>query len=79
MSNDLNERRQFLEQQLEWSKKQALILEEIETKLYKMRELAEYVLANELSEGEAAQINHTWNELKREVAQLQQELYPLAH
>ena len=42
MNNEKKERKQFLEQQLEWCKEQDHILEEIEMKLYKMKEIAQY-------------------------------------
>jgi hypothetical protein len=49
MDKDQQEQKKFLEQQLQWSKEQARILDEIEKKLYEMKEIAEYALKHKLS------------------------------
>ena len=41
MNKDEQDNKKFLEQQLQWCKNQGRILEEIEMKLYKMKEIAQ--------------------------------------
>lgn len=57
MDKDLQEYKKFLEQQLEWSKKQDCILEEIENKLHKMKKIAQSALNYEFTEIEIEQMN----------------------
>ena len=49
MEKEEQERKQFLEQQLEWCRKQDDLLKEIEMKLGEMREIAQYALEHVLT------------------------------
>jgi hypothetical protein len=49
MDKDEQEQKRFLEEQIEWCKKQEVTLEEIEEKLYEMKELAKYARDHELT------------------------------
>jgi len=73
------ERKKFLEQQLERSRKQDHILEEIEMKLHEMKEIAQYALDYELTAKEVAGLNSQLNELKREVHFLEKQLHSVVH
>ncbi|MEC1770233.1 hypothetical protein [Schinkia azotoformans] len=79
MNKDEQERKKFLEDQLQWCKEQDTILEEIEFKLYKMREIAEYALKHDLSKIEKDQLNHQLNKLKKEVHSLEKMLQTVFH
>lgn len=72
---DIEEHKKFLEEQIEWYKEQDRILEEIEVKLYEMKEIAEYALEYELSSDKKDDLNYQLNELKNEVHLLQTKLY----
>jgi len=81
MENGKNrkEQKKFLEQQLEWCKEQDRILEEIDSKLRKMKRIAEYSLVNELSSKEVDELNAQLNELKNEVHSLEKQLQSVVH
>ena len=79
MNKDEREHKRFLEQQLEWCKKQDRILEEIETKLYEMKKIAQYALDHELTEIEIELLNNQLNELKSEVHLLEKQLQTVIH
>jgi putative NADPH-quinone reductase len=79
MKKEEQEHKQFLEQQLEWCKKQDRILEEIEMKLHEMKEIAQYALNHELTETEVNHLNIQLNELKSEVHFLEQQLHSVVH
>lgn len=79
MNKDEQERKKFLEDQLQWCKEQDTILEEIEFKLNKMREITEYALKYDLSKIEKDQLNHQLNELKKEVHLLEKMLQTVFH
>jgi CRISPR/Cas system-associated exonuclease Cas4 (RecB family) len=79
MDKDQKEQKKFLEQQLQWSKEQACILEEIEEKLYEMKGLAEYALTHELSPIEINKLNEQLNDLKNEVHSLEKQLRSIVH
>ena len=79
MDKDDQERKQFLEQQLEWCKEQDCILEEIEMELYKMKEVAQYTLDHELTDLEVERLNGHLNELKNEIQVLEKQLYSVVH
>lgn len=66
--------RQFLEQQLKWCKEQDHILEQIETKLHEMKEIAQYTLDHELSIIKIEHLNDPINQLKNEVHSLEAQL-----
>ena len=72
MDKDQQEKKRFLEEQIEWCKKQDAILQEIEEKLYKMKELAEYSCNNEITPLETEKLNNELNTLKQEVHSLEQ-------
>ncbi len=79
MNKDEREHKQFLEQQLEWCKEQDRILEEIETKLHEMKEIAQYSLENELTPLEINQLNNQLKELENEVHLLEKQLHTVVH
>ncbi len=79
MDKEEQEHKQFLEQQLEWCKKQDRILEEIEMKLHEMKKIAEYALEHELTPIEIDQLNGQLNELKSEVHFLEKQLHSVVH
>ena len=79
MDKQEQEHKKFLEQQLEWCKKQDRILEEIEMKLYEMKKITQYTLDHELTEIEIEQLNVQLNELKSEVHLLEKQLQTVVH
>lgn len=48
----------------------------IETKLYKMKEIAEYAVANKLDPVETKKLNDEMDQLKEKVASLKKQLRP---
>lgn len=66
----------FLEKKLHWCKEQDRLLEKIETKLYEMRETAEYAATNNLNPLETKKLQDKIDQLQEEVASLQTQLYP---
>lgn len=76
MSKRNEERLYLLEEQLEWSKRQTWLLEEIEMKLRAIKKITEYVLEADLSEEEANLLNQEISECQQEVKALQKRLYP---
>ncbi|MEH7440677.1 hypothetical protein V7182_24830 [Neobacillus drentensis] len=79
MNKDEQEYCQFLEQQLEWCKKQNRILEEIEMKLHDLKKVAQYALNHELTAQEIEQMNSQINDLKKEVHFLEKQLHSVVH
>jgi len=79
MDKKQQEHKQFLEQQLEWFKKQDRILEAIELKLHEMKKIAQYVVDHELTSLEIEQLNVQLNELKDEVQCLEKHLHSVVH
>ena len=79
MDKKQQEHKQFLEQQLEWFKKQDRILEAIELKLHEMKKIAQYVVDHELTSLEIEQLNVQLNELKDEVQCLEKQLHSVVH
>ncbi|MBM7607961.1 CRISPR/Cas system CMR subunit Cmr4 (Cas7 group RAMP superfamily) [Lysinibacillus composti] len=79
MEKEEKERKQFLVQQLEWFKKQDLILEEIEFKLLEMKRIAQYVANDNLTSLENEQLNAQFNKLKSEVHLLEKQLHSIVH
>ena len=67
MNKDEQDNKKFLEQQLQWCKNQGRILEEIEMKLYKMKEIAQYALDHDLNLIEIEKLNGQLTELTNEV------------
>ncbi len=70
MDKETQEHKRFLEEQLEWCKEQDNILEEIEDKLYEMKEIAECALVNDMTTNEIARFNHQLDNLKRKFSLL---------
>lgn len=79
MDKNQQDKKRFLEEQIEWCKKQNAILQEIEEKLYKMKELAEYSCNNEITPSETEKLNNQLNTLKQEVHSLEQILQSVVH
>ncbi|MFK2827162.1 hypothetical protein QYG89_16185 [Bacillus sp. B190/17] len=79
MNKDEQDHKRFLEEQIEWCKKQDSILEAIEEKLYEMKELAEYVRDHELTPLEINKLKDQLNTLKQEVHSLEQQLQSVVH
>lgn len=73
------EKKKFLEEQLEWCKKQDRILEEIEMKLREMKEIAEYVQLYDLALVEKEELNGKFQSLKKEVEALEKSLQLVVH
>ncbi|OKL36339.1 hypothetical protein [Domibacillus mangrovi] len=79
MDKDQQEHKKFLERQLQWSREQARILEEIDMHLHEMKEIAEYAVNHELTLGEVETLNGQLNELKDVIHSLEQQLQPVIH
>lgn len=79
MNKGQQEIKRFLEEQVEWCKCRDALLEKIENKLYKMKELAEYAYNHHLTFTETAMINAQLNTLKQEVYSLEQQLHSRFH
>jgi flagellin-like hook-associated protein FlgL len=79
MEKDLQERKEFLEQQLQWSKEQASILDEIEANLHEMKEIAVYASKHELTSDEVEKLNYQLNHLKNVVQYLEKKLRSVIH
>lgn len=58
--------KEFLESQLQWSKNQTAILDEMESKLGEMKEIAEQATKNDLSGSVREQLNCQLERLKYE-------------
>lgn len=79
MDKEQQEQKQFLEEQVEWCKQQDRILEQIESKLYEMKELAQYAYSHALTQAEADGLNNKLNDLKEEVMSLEKQLQSIVH
>jgi hypothetical protein len=79
MDKDEQEQKKFLEEQVEWCRKQGGILEEIEEKLFEMKELAKYARNHELTSLEVDKLNGQLNAVKREVHFLEKQLQSVIH
>lgn len=75
MNKDNEDILEFLRQQLEWYKEQDAILEEMEKKLYEMKEIAEYRLKYDIEPAEIEYLNSKLQDLKRDVQLLEKRLY----
>ena len=75
MDKQEQEHKKFLEQQVEWCKKQDRILEEIELKLHEMKKIAQYALEHVLSPIELEGLNTQLIDLKNEVHLLKKQLH----
>jgi hypothetical protein len=79
MDKDEQDRKKFLEEQLEWCKEQDRILEEIDSKLHEMKQIAEYALNHELTSVEIDQLNGQLHVLQSEVQLLEKQLHSVVH
>ncbi|WP_100374037.1 hypothetical protein [Bacillus sp. FJAT-45037] len=77
MDKELKEKIDFLKEQLEWSKKQSILLEQIEQHLVKMREIAEVALDLRLSIDTSNELNDQFAELQAVVTDLQKQANPV--
>ncbi|MCI2252999.1 hypothetical protein L2D08_01325 [Domibacillus sp. PGB-M46] len=79
MAKNHQDYKKFLEEQIEWCQEQDLILEEIESKLLEMKEIAEYALKRELTPSEAGKLNGQLNDLKSKIHSLEKKLHSDVH
>lgn len=79
MNKKLEEKKMFLEEQLEWYKKQDFILASVEEKLYEMRKLAEYAQSYELTPSEINHLTNQLDQLKGEVSSLELQLQSILY
>ena len=79
MDTDEKELKTFLEEQLEWSKEQVRILDEIDMRLHEMKRIAEYAVEHELSATEKIRFNTQLKDLKDEVDSLEKQLHTVVH
>ncbi|MCM3611974.1 hypothetical protein M4S82_12015 [Planococcus sp. MERTA32b] len=69
--------KEFLESQLQWSKNQIAVLDEMESKLQEMKKIAEYAAENDLSFNERKKLNSHLKELRNEFSFLEAKRSPL--
>lgn len=76
MSNEIDDRK-FLEAQLQWVKQRDALLEQIESKLYEMKHIAEQVASNNelMPENEKRRLNEKFTHLKIKVTELENQLH----
>ena len=79
MNTEQQELKKFLVQQLKWSKERTKILDAINEKLHKMKEITEFSLAHNLSLSEIHKLNEQLNALKDEVYYLEKQLNTVVH
>ncbi|KXH79733.1 hypothetical protein [Sporosarcina sp. HYO08] len=79
MDKTYEDRKKFLEEQLQWCKDQDAILEEMNVKLHEMKRIAEYAVEHKLTVVEVDKLNGQLNELKREVHFLESQLQSIVH
>ena len=79
MNKDQKDQKKFLEEQLEWSKEQVRILDEIDMRLHEMKRIAEYAVEHELSANEKIRLNTQLKDLKYEVDSLEKQLHTVVH
>jgi polyhydroxyalkanoate synthesis regulator phasin len=60
----------YLKQKLEWVEQRMEALDEIETRLREMRELAEYARDNDIDSAEAQELNERLQAMQQEVTEL---------
>jgi hypothetical protein len=79
MNKDQQDQRKFIEEQIEWSKEQTRILDEIDMRLHEMKRIAEYAVEHELSANEKIRLNTQLKDLKDEVDSLEKQLHTVVH
>lgn len=79
MRQDEQEERRILSEQLEWTREQARLLDEMDDRLHKMKAIAEYVKAHDLSPFEIEQKNDELNVLIDEYNELERRYNPILH
>ena len=72
-----NEQKEFLEEQLDWTKGQIDILDQMDMKLREMKKIAEYAAENNLSMGEREKLSSHLEEIKNEYRFLEAKRTPL--
>lgn len=65
-----NNNEKYLKEKLEWIKYRIEMLDKMEQKLREMKRLAQYAKDNDLDDKEIKEINVKLNELKDEIAQI---------
>lgn len=73
MDQEQQAQKKYLEQQLEWTKVQALLLDKMDIKLREMKKIAEYASEHKLSEDEIDRLNGELNVLKEELSSLERQ------
>lgn len=63
--------KKMLEQQLQWTKEQIRILDEMDIKLHEMKKIAEYAAKHNLFAAEIEKLNSQMEELKGELSFLE--------
>lgn len=71
MDQTPKEYKELLEQQLQWTKEQISILNEMDNKLLKMKKIAEYAAVTNLSAKERMNLNLKLDRLKKEFDSLE--------
>ena len=79
MDQEQQEQKKHLEQQLQWTRKQVRILDDMNATLHEMKRIAEYALAHNLSAIEIERLNGELDTLKTEFGSLERQLYPILH
>jgi len=79
MNQEQQEQKHHLEQQLQWTVEQVVILDEMNVKLHEMKRIAEYALAENLSAIEIERLNGELDTLKTEFSSLERQQYPILH
>ncbi|MGI8385390.1 hypothetical protein [Robertmurraya sp. P23] len=79
MNKDEKEQRIFLEETIQMTKEHIQILDKMEVLMSEMREIAQYILSNELKKIEVRRLNNQFNELKEEVVMLEKKLLVIGH
>ncbi len=75
MNKEQQELKRFLEQHVEWCKRQDSKLEMLENKLYEMKEIAEYARDHELLPIDRERLQEQLDILEQEVHSLEQQLH----
>ncbi|WP_422121898.1 hypothetical protein DHX103_08680 [Planococcus sp. X10-3] len=79
MDQDQDERKEFLQQQLQWTKGQIDILDQMDVKLQEMKGIAESAAGNDLSMDERESLNRRLEILKDEYDTLEKQKLIVFH